>query len=40
VPFGEAYRRFLKKHSLREADVDESVFASVRVREAGRKVTL
>jgi prevent-host-death family protein len=40
VPFGEAYRRFLKAHPLHEVGVDESAFGAVRDRGAGRKVTL
>ena len=40
VPFGEAYRRFLKAHPLHETGVDESVFGAARDRGAGRKVTL
>jgi prevent-host-death family protein len=39
-PFGEAYRRFLKTHELREMRADESVFASARNRDPGRKVSL
>ena len=40
VPFGEAYRRFLKAHPIHKAGVDESVFEAVRDPGAGRKVTL
>jgi prevent-host-death family protein len=40
VPFGEAYRRFLQTHQLRELGVDEDIFASARDRDAGRKVSL
>jgi hypothetical protein len=40
VPFGEAYRRFLKTHELREVGTEENVFASARDRDPGRKVSL
>jgi len=40
VPFGDAYRRFLKKHSLREVGLDEGVLESARDRDPGRKVSL
>ncbi len=40
VPFGEAYRRFLKAHKLHEVGVDQDVFASTRSRDPGRKVSL
>ena len=38
--FRDAYRKFLKTHSLREIGVDEDVAASVRDRATGRKVSL
>lgn len=38
--FGEAYRRFLKAHPLREVAVDKGVFESARDRGTGRKVAL
>jgi prevent-host-death family protein len=40
VPFGEAHRRFLKTHPLREVGVDDDVFEAVRDRDPGRKVSL
>jgi prevent-host-death family protein len=40
VPFGEAYRRFLKTHELGEVGADDNVFASARDRDPGRKVSL
>ena len=38
--FGDAYRRFLQAHVLREVGVDEGYFEATRDRDAGRKVTL
>jgi prevent-host-death family protein len=38
--FGDAYRRFLKKHPLREIGVEEDAFESTRDRGTGRKVSL
>jgi len=38
--FGEAYRRFLEKYSLREIGVEENFAASTRDRTTGRKVSL
>lgn len=38
--FGEAYRRFLKKHSLRDVGVDDDLLESTRDREVGREVSL
>jgi prevent-host-death family protein len=40
VHFGDAYRKFLETHSLREIGVDEDFAASTRDRTAGRKVSL
>jgi prevent-host-death family protein len=40
VPFGEAYRRFLKTHALRDVGVDSSFLESARDRDPGRKVSL
>jgi prevent-host-death family protein len=40
VHFGDAYRKFLETHSLREIGVDEDLAASTRDRTAGRKVSL
>jgi prevent-host-death family protein len=40
VPFGEAYRRFLKTHPLHEVGVDEGFLESARDRDPGRKVSL
>jgi len=40
VPFGDAYRRFLKMHPLRNVGVEEDVFEPVRDRGPGRKVSL
>jgi hypothetical protein len=40
VPFGEAYRRFLKTHPLREVGSDSKLFESARDRDPGRKVSL
>jgi prevent-host-death family protein len=39
VHFGDAYRKFLETHSLREIGVDEDFAASTRDRTAGRKVS-
>lgn len=38
--FGEAYRRFLKAHSLSEFGLDSGFFDSTRGGEPGRKVGL
>ncbi len=38
--FGEAYKRFLKAHPLREVGLEEDFFDSTRDRGSGRKVTL
>jgi len=38
--FGDAYREFLKRYSLREIGVDEDFAASMRDRTTGRKVSL
>ena len=38
--FRDAYRKFLKTHSLQEIGVDEDFAASVRDRATGRKVSL
>jgi prevent-host-death family protein len=38
--FGDAYRKFLERHSLREIGVDEDFAASMRDRTVGRKVSL
>lgn len=40
VPFGEAYRRFLKTHPLREVGVERDIFEPGRDRSRGRKVSL
>ncbi len=40
VHFGDAYRKFLERHSLREIGVDENFAASTRDRTTGRKVSL
>jgi prevent-host-death family protein len=40
VPFGDAYRRFLKVHPLRNVGVEEDVFEPARDRGPGRKVSL
>ena len=40
APFGDAYRRFLKAHSLHEVGLDDGFFNSTRGGEAGRKVAL
>jgi prevent-host-death family protein len=40
VHFGDAYRKFLETHSLREIGVDEDFAASTRDKAAGRKVSL
>jgi prevent-host-death family protein len=40
IGFGEAYRRFLKTHSLREVGLEDDFFASVRDQGQGRKVSL
>ena len=37
--FGDAYRKFLKTHSLQEIGTDEDFAASVRDRTPGRKVS-
>jgi len=38
--FGDAYRRFLEKYSLREIGIEENFTASTRDRTTGRKVSL
>jgi prevent-host-death family protein len=38
--FGDAYRTFLKTHSLKEIGVDDDLAASTRDRTTGRKVSL
>ena len=38
--FRDAYRKFLRTHSLREIGVDDDFAASVRDRTTGRKVSL
>jgi prevent-host-death family protein len=38
--FGDAYRKFLEKHSLDEIGVEDDFAASVRDRTTGRKVSL
>jgi prevent-host-death family protein len=38
--FSEAYRRFLKSHSLRVIGIEAGFFESTRDRESGRKVSL
>ena len=40
VHFGDAYRKFLERHSLREIGVDGDFAASWRDRTTGRKVSL
>jgi len=40
VPFGAAYRQFLKAYSLRDVGVEEDVFERARDRGPGRKVSL
>jgi prevent-host-death family protein len=40
VPFGQAYRRFLKTYSPREIGIEEDFLGSVRDRDPGRKVVL
>ena len=38
--FGDAYRRFLQAHVLRDVGVEEGYFETTRDRKAGRKVAL
>jgi len=38
--FGDAYRRFLKAHVLRDVGVDEGYFETTRDRGVGRKIAL
>ena len=38
--FREAYRKFLKTHSLREVGIDDDFATSARDRTTGRKVSL
>jgi prevent-host-death family protein len=38
--FGEAYKRFLKRHPLREIGLEQGFFDSARDRDTGRKVVL
>jgi prevent-host-death family protein len=38
--FGEAYRRFLQAHPLRDVGLEEGYFDSARDRGHGRKVSL
>jgi prevent-host-death family protein len=40
VHFGDAYKRFLETHSLREIGVEADFAAAVRDRATGRKVSL
>ena len=40
APFGDAYKRFLKTHALRDVGLDDGLFAAARNTEAGREVTL
>jgi prevent-host-death family protein len=40
VHFGDAYRKFLERHSLREIGVDEDFAASMRDTTTGRKVSV
>jgi prevent-host-death family protein len=40
VHFGDAYKKFLETHSLREIGVDEDFAASIRDKTTGRKVSL
>jgi prevent-host-death family protein len=40
VHFGDAYREFLERHSLREIGVDEDFAASMRDTTIGRKVSV
>jgi prevent-host-death family protein len=39
LPFGEAYRRFLKTHPLLEVGIDDDFFESARDRNPGRKIS-
>ena len=38
--FGDAYRAFIERHSLKEIGLDDSVAASTRDKTTGRKVAL
>lgn len=38
--FGDAYRRFLEVHALRDVGIDEGYFEATRDRKAGRTVAL
>ena len=38
--FGDAYKKFLETHSLREIGVEDDFAASIRDRTTGRKVSL
>lgn len=38
--FGDVYRNFLKKHSLREVGLEDDFLASIRGKGAGREVSL
>ena len=38
--FGEAYKNFLEKYSLKEVGLDDDFAASTREKGAGRKVSL
>lgn len=40
VHFGDAYRKFLERYSLREIGVEDDFAASTRDRTTGRKVSL
>jgi len=40
VHFGDAYKKFLETHSLREIGVEDDFAASTRDRATGRKVSL
>ena len=38
--FGDAYKAFLSKHSLKEINLENNFFESARDRNSGRKVSL
>jgi len=38
--FGDAYRKFLKKYSLKEIGFEEEFFRAIREKGPGRKVSL
>ena len=40
IPFGAAYKRFLRTHPLSDIGLDDGFFTAARNTQTGRKVTL